>query len=404
MTLDKPTTGATAIAIECVSDRAALHALAPAWQRLLDDSALKSVFLTWEWQRAWLDHYLSPGDEPWVLVLRDGGDIIGIAPFLRQIETRRGRPAIRRLRFLGTGEPEAEEVLSEAMDIICLPAREADATATVARYLLERAPEWDVLYFQDIRHDSLIRQRLQPLLQQNGLRAIETSEWANYSFELPMTLLEYIARQSKNRRYQFNRGLRELREKRGEFMALTDAAEIDHYLDEWKRLHEIRWRALGKPGIFATPRVRAFHAQVMRDMLAAGHLEFSLLRFDGRAVSADYSLCYKKSWQYYQTGFDPSYTGLRSVGMVHLLLCIQRHVESGGHDFDFLKSNTHDNSYKTTYGCIAAPLYDLTIYGRGLTGRLLWMEKSLRQRARRIRDRLMRRHGMSPAADTAGNQ
>lgn len=413
MTLGKPATGASspslssgtaALTIECVHDRETLHALAPAWQRLLDDSALKSVFLTWEWQRAWLDHYLVPGDEPWVLVLREGGHIVGIAPFLRQIETRHGRPAIRRLRFLGTGEPEAEEVVSEAMDIISLPGQEAKAATIVARYLMEHSPEWDVLYFQDIRHDSLIRQLLLPLLQQEGWKATETAEWANYSVILPATLMEYIARHPKKRRYQFNRGLRELREQRGEFKVLTDAAEIDHYLDEWKRLHEIRWQSHGKPGIFATPRVQAFHAQVMRDMLAVGRLEFSLLSFDGRAVSANYSLGYKKSWQYYQTGFDPGYTGVHSVGMMHLLQCFQRHLDAGGQEFDFLKSDTTDISYKTTYGCVATPIYDLTIYGRGLRARLLWLEKSARLGARRIRDLLRRRRGTSQAASTTDEQ
>lgn len=379
------------LALEHIREREALNALAAEWQELLDASPLESVFLTWDWQSAWLDYYLDPRDEPWVLALREQGQLIGIAPFLRQIEKRRGRPAIRRIRFLGTGEPETEEVVSEMLDIISRPGRETDVAAAVARYLFDHSAEWDELFFQDVRGDSLINQLLVPLFREKELHVALASEWVDYRTGLPTSLDDFINGHSKKRRSLFRRTLRQYVEENGEFLALSGAKDVESYYRELIRLHNARWHSLGKPGIFTTERVVAFHDRVIRRMLDAKRLHLSLLRVGEGIVSANYIFHYKGVSQQYQGGLDTGFDRIRSPGTTHTLLCIDYDIQAGCHTLDFLKARAGVDSYKKYFGCVETPLFDITIFSNNAGGRMLRLLHVLRQLAQRVKQRLRRR-------------
>lgn len=392
----------SSLAVEHIRDRDSLNALAAEWQELLDASTLESVFLTWEWQSAWLDYYLNPGDELWVLVLREQGQLIGIAPFFRQIEKRRGRPAIRRIRFLGTGEPETEEVVSEMLDIISRPGRETDVAAAVARYLFDHSVEWDELFFQDVRGDSLINRILVPLFRGKELHVALASEWVDYRTVLPASLDDFINVHSKKRRSQFRRTLRHYIEEKGEFLALSDAKDVESYYHELIRLHNIRWHSLGKPGIFTTERVVAFHGRVIRLMLDAKRLHLSLLRVGDTIISANYIFHYKGVSQQYQGGFDPGFDRIRSPGTMHILLCIDYDIQAGCHTLDFLKAHAGVDSYKKNFGCAETPLFDVTVFGNNIGGRALRLLHVLRQLMQRTKQRLRgRRNETAPAGNAS---
>ena len=89
--------------IQEVTDDAAFAALESDWRALHEASDSDSVFLGFDWLRAWWTHLGSRGDQSlFVLVAREDDRVQAILPLMCVRERRRG--LVRRtLRFLGTG-------------------------------------------------------------------------------------------------------------------------------------------------------------------------------------------------------------------------------------------------------------------------------------------------------------
>src|SRR5262249_17223974 len=90
---------AVTLAIERLAD---LGAIAPAaWNALLQRSATRTVFQTWQWHAAWWQVF-GPGAELVLLVARRGGELAGLGAFWRQR---------RVLRFVGHGRSDYGDLL-----------------------------------------------------------------------------------------------------------------------------------------------------------------------------------------------------------------------------------------------------------------------------------------------------
>src|SRR2546425_1241341 len=85
-----PDAVSSAIAIREVTTIAGFDAMQTDWNRLVDQLEVPSPFQTWEWNRAWWNHF---GDGRALLILEflQAGRVIGIAPFFRR---RLGTPAL----------------------------------------------------------------------------------------------------------------------------------------------------------------------------------------------------------------------------------------------------------------------------------------------------------------------
>ena len=84
--------------VEVVSDLDGLLRLQPAWDELLEDADLDHPFLSHEWVRTWWECF-GAGRELQVLLVKDGGRLVGIAPLMRSRERMYGLQ-VRRLGSL----------------------------------------------------------------------------------------------------------------------------------------------------------------------------------------------------------------------------------------------------------------------------------------------------------------
>ncbi len=73
------------LTIECVRDVGGFLALEEDWERLLQQSKVNSIFLTWEWCSVWWQHF-KEGRQLYVLTAHDEktNAVIGIAPLMIQ--------------------------------------------------------------------------------------------------------------------------------------------------------------------------------------------------------------------------------------------------------------------------------------------------------------------------------
>ena len=65
--------------VELIDDTERFRALRQEWDELLEQSAADCLFLTWEWLYPWWTH-CADGRKLCLLAVRDGGDLIGVAP------------------------------------------------------------------------------------------------------------------------------------------------------------------------------------------------------------------------------------------------------------------------------------------------------------------------------------
>jgi hypothetical protein len=101
-----------------------------AWNRLLQTSETKSIFLTWQWLSSWWEAFREGADLYAFAVERDG-NLIGIAPLVLR---RHG--GMRTVEFLGMGS-------SDYADFIASEDDKPDVIRAVFDALMKRRDRWD---------------------------------------------------------------------------------------------------------------------------------------------------------------------------------------------------------------------------------------------------------------------
>jgi CelD/BcsL family acetyltransferase involved in cellulose biosynthesis len=155
---------------------------------------------------------------------------------------------------------------------------------------------------------------------------------------------DYLATLSANTRQQLRRSLRQhpglvLEE-------ATETAQALDWLDALIALHQEDWQRRGKPGAFAPPFMRRFHAALIARALPRG--EVALLRAvgGGRAIGYLYNFRLGGRVFAYQSGLDQTGADARNrPGLVLHLLAIQRALDQGMRSYDFLAGAAR---YKTS--------------------------------------------------------
>jgi CelD/BcsL family acetyltransferase involved in cellulose biosynthesis len=112
------------------------------------------------------------------------------------------------------------------------------------------------------------------------------------------------------------------------------------------RLHAARWRRRAQAGIFADPRVAAFHTEAVPALAAAGLLRLHALMVRDEPVAVLYGLFAKGRAYYYIGGFDPELARL-SLGTLATGEAIASAAREGATAFDFLRGQ---ELYKYRWG------------------------------------------------------
>lgn len=371
------------ITLSVVDSSAGLMNLRDEWNHLLDASSARSICLRWEWIHTWWDIYHDCGVKPCVLLVRDDARLVGLAPFYLQIEKKPVLGSIRTLRFLGTGEPEQEEVASEYLDIVALTGYEDQVAKAVWAHLRDQE-FWDQLVFNDVLEGSLVLTTLRHVLTAERIPVALEKVGIRYSVALPPTWQEYIAMLDDGaaKRLPYKRRKFE-RAGRVEYKSVTEAEELDQAFDELIRLHTKRWKARGGEGVFASSRFADYHRRLAKILLPQGMLNLGFLSLDGVNIAAHYNLRHAGTEYFYQGGADVEIASKYSPGVIGHVYAIEAAILGGIKRYDFMKGGT--NSYKTEFGCGESPMHDMRVFARTFRGRALAMENWARGHWRSFR-------------------
>lgn len=331
------------------------------WDRL----AAGRFFLTWTWLECWWRHYRQGSanrTELYTLgVYDDAGRVVGIAPWYLE-RTLSGAGIVR---FLGSGE-----VCSDHQTILCPPGRENEVADAIAEWLADERPtvsdwltgqahdRWDHLEFDCVDQSDAAMSRLASQLADRACPVHRQPGLNCWLLELPESWDAYLGLLSKNRRAQARKAMDRLND-RAHFTChyVTSAAEFEQGWKTLVDLHQRRWKSLGEPGCFASPRFSAFHHEIAQRLLELGELRLWWLEHDGTPISAEYQFVHQGTLYGYQSGIDSAALALEPGRMTQVASkrwAIERRLQQ----FDYLRG---DESYKKNWRAAPRPTWDLRI-------------------------------------------
>lgn len=375
---------ASALQVQLHHDDAALDALREDWEELIGHCAQSSFFLTWSWVRLWWQTYAPPQSKLYLLTGRDSENrLIGLAPFYWQQRRFFGVPHLRDLNFLGTG---AGIKTSEHLDLLARRGYERVFAETCATFLLARH-DWDRLWLWNIPEQSTVLPHLHEAFGQAARLNV-----CDHPHHIDVSATWETTQQSWTRKFGNNieRCARNLQKQFAtELRRVETESELEVALNEFVRLHQIRWQAKGASGSFAYPKFESFLRDAMRQALRENRLAFWTYHFDGQCVATLLAFLHNGVAHYFQGGFDMEYAR-HSLGSVMVAQCIRACVEDPQiREFDFMGGGaTYKGSWtKTTREAFALEVFRPTL-GTLLYTTGMKIRKVLSRVRRAVRGRL----------------
>ncbi len=326
------------------------------WQSLLEQSTQNSLFLSWEWHFSWWECFATSSDSLQIVVLKSDDKIIGLAPLYYQSSTLLGKT----LRFIGTGEPEADEVVTEYLDFIVLPGYEQTLIDTMHDWLIKQK-NWQRIELNYVLGNYLSAQVVERL-QHNFCMQSRLIGKA-YSTPLESSETEYReSRLSASRNKRLKRCLKALDKDGGGLVRTTiqTAAEITTHLQTLKILHDERWASKKESSIFESQRFLAFHQKLLTLLIPQDRASISVYSLNDKPIAALYVMYSKNNCHYYQSGFTKEGENRYMPLFVSHIMEMNAARDRGLANYDFMRGGA--NSYKSDFGCQENDMFDIVIY------------------------------------------
>jgi len=304
-----------------------LEPLAERWNQLLARSRSDTIFLTWEWCRAWWKAY-GGGRSVFVLTAWQGQELVGVAPFYKDF-VRRWYHRSMCLRIIGAGSGD-----SDYMDCFAEPGLENTILSGFVELLESCREDWDLLQIEGMREDS-------PFL--SALREVSWQvEWPLSAYDVPCATLrlprtwdEYLHTLRPRVRTKARACIEYLEQLKLMPAACRTETEVDVWLTELFDLHMRRWQQRNRPGVFRDASKRAFYHELSKSALKKGWLAFHRLAWGERPLSLQYGFRYQNRIYILQEGFEPSFDRLRP-GFALRSWVLRHEIENGLSEYDFL--------------------------------------------------------------------
>jgi CelD/BcsL family acetyltransferase involved in cellulose biosynthesis len=309
-----------------------LRSLEREWRAIAAATKDRNPFLMWEWVSEWTNQF--SGASLLTAVVRDGTDVVAIAPFHRQRYRLGPGLAATALYLLS---PLEVEHLCEIRDILTVPGWEEAALAA----LLDRVIAiggWDWIRFaaegRNLNAWERVLQRVGSdrfvTLVDAGAMPVMTlaSTWTEQRSQLKRNIKESI-RRSYNSLDRQGIGF--------EFLVDEGGSPQGSWLDVFFRLHHLRSIVRGRFSHidhFQRPSVHAGVAAVLRRAAAAGQLRVFTLRIHGQVVAIRLGFEVDGCLYLYYSGFDPAWwrDGVMTLLMTEMVKwAIDRRLEVLNH-------------------------------------------------------------------------
>lgn len=346
------------ITIEKVTTREDFARLEDEWNELLVTSESNSITLTHQWLLTWWDVF-HEDRELCLLLARDGGKLVGIAPLLKRTVRHYGLLPFKRIEFLASGEDEADEICSDYLDFILSPVQAREALDAILNHLLKQEGGWDELLITDIAGLSPNLPLLKELGEARGLSWQVTREQMCIFVPLPKDHTALLANVSSQKRKRINKDRRVSKELGMVAQQVNTKEGFDEAFNILVRLHQERWTSKGFPGSFASEKFSRFHRELVAKLLDKGWTQVWLLWNGDEPLYAIYDFVYAGKVVHYQSGMGTAPGSILSPGLLLRDFSFEKAIEDGLTECDFLKGDI--NSYKLSWQGDTRPIIQVRL-------------------------------------------
>jgi CelD/BcsL family acetyltransferase involved in cellulose biosynthesis len=361
-----------------IEDPDALEGLASVWNQLWESTRPLPPMLEFRWVDTWWRIHRRNRRLLLILAVDDALRPVGLAPLCVRRDLGQSGGMLRTITFLGTGEREADEVASEYLGWLAPPERIAAVHECVGRVLCQRRQSWDRVHLVNIGPDQDLPERMREAL---GPVTREASVRARPSFRIAACPSEeFIARLSSgNFRHRCRRALRAGVEAGVELVTAREPEEVSSLFQALTALHQKRWQARGRPGVFDSAVFSRFHSRLLPAYVADGTAWLVGLRQQGRWLAARYHLRAGNRVFDYVSGIDPETSPALGPGLLLTLHALDWCVAHGVSTYDLLAG---DYDYKRKLATDEGELYDLDLFGSSLAAQVWLAARKLGARLR----------------------
>jgi CelD/BcsL family acetyltransferase involved in cellulose biosynthesis len=298
------------------------------WTVLWERTAAAGPFQHPDWLIPWWRHV--GGGELLVLVIRDGDELVGVAPFYIHADAS---AATRQLTLVGNG-------VSDCCDMLLDPSR-SDVRAVLVECLRASSYQWTSYDLRDLPEGSAVME-----VMAEAIGGVAEADQPRVVVPLASWSRNDDGTMQPKTRSDLRRQRRQAEALGDLQLELAAPTEIVPRLDLLFSLHGSRWRARGQEGVLAQANIAAFHAEVAERFARRNWLRLFSLRLGERSVAANYGFALRGRGYSYIGGFAPEYAGL-GVGKIMCQEIVRHAASEGLFEFDFLRGV---EDYKLRFG------------------------------------------------------
>lgn len=319
------------ITITRIQDIQSFEALRADWNQLLQRTQERDIFLTWEWLFAWWKNIGQHENLLWLLLVKNKGKLVGIAPFMKNYKTK---SFIKLTRLENIGNPDC--------DVSGLIATDIDATTNaIMEYLNKHSNEWDMLEIKELPKESKATTSLINAIKQAGHKSRKSTE-EHYYIPLTEAWEQYYNKLSKNLKHNFKRRLRRAQElgKVTVNQYIGDSLTWEHF----EKVFEINDKG-NFTHLYKTDQIKSFHRDLFTFMRSLNWLQIEFLYINEKPIAFHYGFIYDERYEDWRGGIDKEYE-LIAPGKLLMMLSMEARFRMGLKENDFLRGK---HSYKTDW-------------------------------------------------------
>ena len=328
--------------VEVIKTTEEFQNLREEWNNLLSESKADTILLTWEWLFTWWEIFGVKKDLS-ILLIREGGKLIGIAPLMISKEYVSGM-TVYFLKFIGS-----EDVCSEYLDFIIIIGKEPEILNLFFQYINQNTNRWDILLMNDITEDSLtvgfLSDKVKVILNRHDI--IKRKSTINPYMHLSNSTDDFYQKLGSKRRSDIRVKIKRLSgEHKVSYSEILDKSYLTEYFGIFVNLHRTLWNERGLPGMFKKKIFLDFHKAVAFRFFEKDWLKLYFLNVDDIPVASLYGFKYKDKFYYYQSGFDPKWKAY-GAGKLLIVHTVTEAIKTNLREYDFLRGDA-DYKYQFT--------------------------------------------------------
>lgn len=313
------------ISVECVHDLAKFETLREQWNFLLFNSKDRDIFLTWEWQFAWWKNIGQKKYELRILLVKEGEQIIGIAPWMFSKKAK----SIFNLNWLeNLGNPDC--------DISGIITSKPDQTIkAIIEYLKADILNWDIIELQELSALSQNTQTLMNELQNSGFYFIEAEDEDHYFIKINTTWEDYYNNLSKNLRHNHKRRI-----KRAAEIGPIEIQRFSGTSLEWQHFQTIFLvnKKSSFPELYNSEENVAFHKDLFLLMRDKKWIQIEIFMLKGEPIAYQYGFTFESRYEDWRGGINKDYD-IIAPGKLLMMQTLEHRFKENIIESDFLRGN-----------------------------------------------------------------